>query len=354
MAAKKGAGKQTTPPSTQPDRDKTFAIMKAHQVVYPVTMGNVHIPYPVTPLDAQDARVVREAAAALLGKPPSQADDPEVEAVLAATRETAEQTASLVNAFVDGYIAHFEAIGCGAEGYEDYFRFERRTLGSLYHLATKPVASPMGLQRLALRFALDAREPVDGYPGFLDVQRTEQGWRVARMGSPMERYLPAAPDGRGRLIQTPYATVLLDLVFKQPPDTASLVRVIEGAFRSIPSESDSLEVPRFMYEIARRDPKPLIQLFLGDQEIVLPNWHHLHKLLLAICLDPDAVWTTEELRDKHGVTNASQAVTAIRDGLRAALPEAADWLLTRPHIHWAGQNAPSLRRAASANENKKK
>ena len=64
---------------------------------------------------------------------------------------------------IDQLAEHLSALGCTTKAdVEHYFLVANRTLVSLYFVARQPQPSPDELKRLALRYALDARRPVEG------------------------------------------------------------------------------------------------------------------------------------------------------------------------------------------------
>src|SRR5260370_42486922 len=58
--------------------------------------------------------------------------DPAVQEYLLKIARRAEEMAITVHNYLEGYSQHLLSIGCPAESLVDYFRAERRTLGSLY------------------------------------------------------------------------------------------------------------------------------------------------------------------------------------------------------------------------------
>src|SRR5260370_31647347 len=188
--------------------------------------------------------------------------DPAVQEYLVKIAQKAEEMAIAAHNYLEGYTRHLLSIGCSAESLLDYFRAERRTLGSLYFEARKSVPSPTEIRNLALRFVLDARKSIEGFPWLFTVEQSCQGWRVARHGSSSDVLLPAPPRGIGDLVGHPYAVGVLNCAFRAPPDNLTLVAYIETIFGDIPTPLgtlDAADCPAFTFAVDESPQKLVVR-----------------------------------------------------------------------------------------------
>jgi hypothetical protein len=153
--------------------------------------------------------------------------------------EVASADATRLAAHLNQLVEHLQAVGCTDQAdVEQYFRAANRTLASLYFAAKQPHPSPDELTRLALRFVLDARRPVQGDLRRYDLRRLERGWEIAEYPSVVARRLPFRLPSR--IIGDVHKVSVLDFVFARLPQIFDLMKMIEDVLGGIPSEDDCL------------------------------------------------------------------------------------------------------------------
>ncbi len=156
--------------------------------------------------------------------------------MIRAAHADAESVAEHLNHLAE----HLWAIGCtGKAEVEGYFVLAKRTLASLYGEAAKPHPSPRVLSKLALRYALDARRPIEGDIDRFHVQRLHDGWNVIEYPSLAMR-VPAIPLP-GRIVKNIFAVRILDDLRAQPPDFYRLMGHLESLLGGVPAATDDLE-----------------------------------------------------------------------------------------------------------------
>ena len=95
-------------------------------------------------------------------------------------RSNAPQNGNPLGQFLGEWVSHLEAIGCPPADVLKYFEQSDRTLATLYLLLAQPGnPSPTEMQRLALRYALDARQPIEGDVSLFKLRRESDCFRIA-------------------------------------------------------------------------------------------------------------------------------------------------------------------------------
>ena len=169
----------------------------------------------------------------------SEAQRQEVTAAIEKIIRVALADADCLIAHLDHLAEQLSAINCTSKAdVEHYFRAANQTLASLYFLAAQPQPSPDGLKRLALRYALDARRPVEGDLWRFEWRRLEGGWEVTEYPSLAARTLPFRLPGR--VLRDVDTVTVLDHVFARPPQFYDLMDFIEDRFGRVPTEADCL------------------------------------------------------------------------------------------------------------------
>ncbi|MBC8867946.1 MAG: hypothetical protein H8E44_00940 [Planctomycetes bacterium] len=150
---------------------------------------------------------------------------------------TAHADADVAAEHLDQLTEHLLEIGCTCKAeVEEYFQAANRTLASLYFVAAKAQPSPDGLKRLAIRYALDARQPVEGDLRRFEFRRLERGWEAVEYQSVAARRLPFQLPGC--VVRDIYAVLILDFVFASPPRIFDLMELIENLLGGVPSRTD--------------------------------------------------------------------------------------------------------------------
>ena len=83
-----------------------------------------------------------------------------------------------------GLEAKLEQIGCQPEDVEGYLQSEKHVLASLYLEAERPHPRSLKLRQLALRYALDARKPINDDGTRFKWNHTDDGLIITNMNSP--------------------------------------------------------------------------------------------------------------------------------------------------------------------------
>jgi hypothetical protein len=238
-------------------------------------------------------------------------------------------------------VAHLQAIDCKPEEVAGYFRLRRQTLASLYILVSKLNPSPSEMKKMALRFALDARMPIEGDIDRFTWRREPGRWEVVQYPSVAHRLMQLTLPPR--LVDDAFAVAVLDCVFRNPPPIHGLMELIESIFNGPSQAGDTLEgagQPCLTYAVA--EDQRHVRLWVGDREVQLVGWRDVHQLLRELCTKPDTPLKGREAGRRLGINNASQAASEIRKALEATLHGAREWLLTNP-IRWATGHVPQHR-----------
>ncbi len=163
----------------------------------------------------------------------------QVREILGSIIAMAERDAISVGNHLDHLVEHLSSIGCtNSADVEEYFGLANRTLASLYLEAAKARPSSNELTRLALRYALDARRPVEGEVGRFAFRRYKNAWEVIEYPSVAKR-VPAIPLP-GRLVKNVFAVRILDCLRREPPAIYALMGLIEDLLGGVPVEADGL------------------------------------------------------------------------------------------------------------------
>ena len=142
---------------------------------------------------------------------------------------------------LDHVVDHLLSIGCTSKAaVQRYFLLESRTLASLYFEAAKAHPSPTELTKLALRYALDARRPIEGDIGRFEIRPFEKVWKVIEYPSIAMR-VPAIPYP-GRIIKNIFCRANPRLPAARPPDIFRLMELIESLLGGVPTQADCLDV----------------------------------------------------------------------------------------------------------------
>jgi hypothetical protein len=295
---------------------------------------------PATPIEDGAIGV---SIAALLGGAPAELTDEQVQQFRSWIEAEAARQAAILVQYLDALVAHFLSLGLKASDVPAYIAQRGGTLASLYFLVAQPNPSPGELKKLALRYALDARRQIEGNIGRFTWSRTDAGWIIGEYPSVTHRGMPFPASSR--LVNEPFAVRLLDCVFADPPLPHKLLETVETILGAVPQPGDSLEeadLPRFWYAIEGQREKERVRLWINDREVLLSTWQDVHRLLAELCRNPHVELVGRQTVEQFGITNASQAVSKIKNALKAAFPSAEDWLLTNP-IRWAPGWTPVLR-----------
>jgi hypothetical protein len=259
--------------------------------------------------------------------------------------------ADAVGQFLSSYLAHLESLGCASGDVPDYVQLEKRVLASLYVASSQPAPSPMEMRQLGLRLALDARQSIDRPVHLYHWDRTDQGWVITKYPSSQAKLVPLPPPGSRTLVRNPLTNAVLDCLLAPSPDVFQLRWVIEQQLGYIPQRSDTLEgaaLPSFTYAITRPNKTPEVCLRINGKLVPLPPRADVHRLLELLCKRPKGQYKGRQLARDHGICNASQAATAIRNALERLHPGSGAWLHTSP-IHWAEEHVPTATRGGCDN-----
>jgi hypothetical protein len=289
-----------------------------------------------------DRETSRQAIAVLLELPLADVTDARLDVEIAKIRQSAEEDAEALIAYVDSLVEKFESIGCKHSEIHGYFRLAHQTLASLYFAVSLPSPSPTEVKKLALRYALDARKAVEGSLDRFHLTRKESYWEVREYPGIAVSSIPMPP----RCVRDLVAVDVLDQVFRGKLDTYRLMELIEWWLHGRPSKDDALPLarkPRFTYQISLSDScEPTVALWVGGAKVKLPRRRDVHILLDYLCSKPDRRLTGRQCRDELRISNASEACHLIREALSTVDPRAGEWLLTDP-IRWAPDSAPTVR-----------
>jgi hypothetical protein len=169
--------------------------------------------------------------------------EPEAKAVveiLGTIVSAAAADADAVANHLDHVVDHLMSIGCTSKAaVKHYFLLEKRTLASLYFEAAKAHPSPSQLTRLAVRYALDARRPIEGDIGRFEIRLFKKVWNVIEYPSVAMR-TPAIPYP-GRIVKNIFATRIFDCLQQRPPDFYRLMELIENLLEGVPTQADCLD-----------------------------------------------------------------------------------------------------------------
>ena len=116
-----------------------------------------------------DRETSRQAIAVLLELPLADVTDARLDVEIAKIRQSAEEDAEALIAYVDSLVEKFQSIGCKHSEIHGYFRLAHQTLASLYFAVSRPIKSdrseragdslcpgcPEGCRRFARSISLD-------------------------------------------------------------------------------------------------------------------------------------------------------------------------------------------------------
>ena len=173
--------------------------------------------------------------------------------------------ADLLGDHLQHVVDHLSAIGCTHKAHvESYFRRANRVLASLYLEAAKAHPSPSALTKLALRYALDARRPIEGDIDRFEIRRREDAWEVSEYPSSAMR--AAAIGMPGRIVKNIFMVRIFECLHDRPPDIFGLMEHIERLLGGVPSLADSLEGDR---GAGTQGSRPKIEVNLGKSLVWL-------------------------------------------------------------------------------------
>jgi hypothetical protein len=159
--------------------------------------------------------------------------------IVRAIQGSAAADAQRVGEYVENMVDYLDSISCTSKlAVEDYLRMARRTLASLYLAASRPRPSPSELTRLALRFTLDPRHPVEGDVGRFGLERIEGVWKVTEYPS-LAMKVPAIPLP-GIVVRNALGVQILDHLAQDRPQIYKLMELIETLLSCIPTKKDGL------------------------------------------------------------------------------------------------------------------
>jgi hypothetical protein len=258
----------------------------------------------------------------------------------------AELDAALVGQYLNTLVDDLIATGCPPTGVEAFLRNRQQILASLHRLIqSTPHPSPNEMRKLALRFALDPREPIEEPLNLFMYHRVRAGGQITQY-PPGLGVLPC----RFRVVKDPRTIKLLNLVYANPPDTGKLMVLIESVLGKRPQASDALSgetFARFTFEICPQPNKtwPIVRLWIEDDEVPLKKWEGIHLLLDLLCRKPQTSGTSKEIGESLEIGHIGQVTAAIKRALRgpplAGGPpfDKGGWLETRP-LRWATGHNP--------------
>lgn len=294
-------------------------------------------PIEVAPSGSQEE--LRASFAVLLGKDPKDISDEELCKWNNQIEAAAAARAQHFLTYRECQIDHLLAIGCPPEEVENYLRFTQRTLASLYFLVAQTHPSPAAVHKLALRYACDARKPIEGDINRFSWKRVPEGWLITEYPSLSHRMMPIPLPGR--LIKDSFVVAVLDHVFTEMP-RSKLMQLIEVILDGPPKQSDTLEAadrPSFTYDIVGGESN-LVRLWINGVEVRLSKSRDVHRLLVVLCKCPRGRFQGRQLGREAGITNVAQAATKIRKSLESTFSGAGGWLLTSP-VCWAAEYGPA-------------
>jgi hypothetical protein len=318
--------------------DLTRAIIDDYVALYrPAGWGTLPPPPPVA---AGPEGSAPGPAGPGVGQPA--AVDPRAEQFVAEIVREGRQRGAEIGHFLTGYRRHLSALGVGPDRVREYLEIERRVLGSLYFAVGKPVPSPTTVRALAVRYAADARRAIDPAEMIrFECRRREDGWEIGEYPpySPVARSLP--PPAGFRPVAHPFAELLLEFAFADPPDAAQIVGLVESIYRRAPGPSDTLEAAperlTFAIDAGR------LRLWVDGAEVDGIDGLYEQALLQYLCVNPTARLAGRRLQEQvPELKNASAAAKKVQQAMGRARPEAAAWLLTAP-IRWADGISPARR-----------
>jgi hypothetical protein len=188
----------------------------------------------------------------------SKSEHRKVERCLRQIVATAIADADSLVEHIDQLAENLLALGCTTKAdVEHYFLVANRTLVSLYFAARQPQPSPDELKRFALRYALDARRPVEGDLRRFERRRLKDAWEVVEHSSLAVRALPFRLPGR--VLRDFYTVSVLDYVFARKPQIFDLMALIEDLLGGVPSEADGL-APNGSPKVERQVPRIKVDL----------------------------------------------------------------------------------------------
>ena len=230
--------KQPNAPDTAGKDELRRTIVTCLEIAYPKFPGEKPLPLPD---EAWQGKKKGAPAKGRRRRPPgvSKSDHRKVVHCISQIVATAIADADSLVEHIDQLAEHLSALGCTTKAdVEHYFRVANRTLVSLYLAARQPQPSPDELKRLALRYALDARRPVEGDLRRFEMRRLEDAWEVVEHSSLAVWALPFRLPGR--VLRDFYTVSVLDCVFARKPQIFDLMGLIEEQLGGVPSEADGL------------------------------------------------------------------------------------------------------------------
>lgn len=252
-------------------------------------------------------------------------------------------SADAVGRYIADYVDHLTTIQCAPKDIPAYLKMEVRTLVSLYLLVARGSPSPTEMQKLAIRYAIDARREVEDLQLFSWCK--ESGvWNITEYPTPVIKSVGFQVPGRR--IKLPDTVALLDHVFADSFSGHKLMKHIETFLGGVPGEIEGLEAlerPTFHFEINEESGKePHVQLWVNEKEVTLTTSRNLHRLLTELCRNPTPSETGRQLGSALGISNVPLYVKKLQELLEKSFPGAGSWLISKP-LGWADGFAPKCR-----------
>jgi hypothetical protein len=284
-------------------------------------------------------------------KPPPEHYKVDAEEIVRPFIVQAVDDADSLGRIIHDWAEHFEVIGCQPSEVLGYLRLSEQVLARLYLFAAAPGnPSPTELRRWAFRYALDARESVEGDLRRFALDRSPKGWTFTEFTTCYQQ-IAGLPRPVKRVIRNPSVLGIVDCVLTDPLSSVKLMLMIEQILKRVPQQGDALPLPGqsvFCYELS---PGPgggsSVRLWIDNREVSLHRWEGARKILVELCGNPEGKFNGGELERRLDISNASQSVSKIRKALEEAQPGAERWLLSDP-ICWADGHAPCKRQPTPA------
>ncbi|MBA4191100.1 MAG: hypothetical protein C0467_24205 [Planctomycetaceae bacterium] len=238
------------------------------------------------------------------------------------------------------YVEHFLALEVSPDAVEEYLKWERRTLASLYFMICESHPSPMALRSLADRYDSDARKEVG-------LDNTPNEPQIVAASSQTPDLTPATaqpsstlPQYGSHRIGTELSTSILAQITGPSPNFYALRGLIEKVLGHAPLETETLEYytrSRLSFSIEG----DLLILRIDGQVVRGVANEPAQALLQYLCLHPDTRISGRGLQKKLGkkLTNASTTATKVRAAMKRVLPAAGEWLEKNP-LRWASGVKP--------------
>lgn len=253
---------------------------------------------------------------------------------LTPTASKGESRAIRFNCWIEEYLQVCRRLDIHPAQVDAYMQKEMRLLGSMYAAAREYVPSRDKLRRLAIRLAIDARQPIEG--NLRRYKRRYEGCHL-KLVLPAAPRTPGSPHPDGEVTTfSPLLPEVLRHVFKPQPDVINLVGWIEDVYGRQPGPQDTLEYA----EVQQLDYKidgDRVRLWIGNEVVTGIGGKNEQALLRYFCQNPASRISGPGLKkqlEAKAITNPSLAAKGIQKALGSVRPAAAGWFVTKP-FRWA-------------------